>query len=203
VLSRLEGTAAIPIFMMIVGVAWSRSEVLRQRRMALIAAGLGCFYFVQGGMWMLQSTPSVGFAQTVNGQPVQQSQDYSCVPAASATALNLLSIYTTEAEMAKLTETRPGNGATTIRALNGVRRRLASTPYRAELVELKYEGLVGAPMPALSALQFEPGRRHMVTLLNVSSQHIAIHDPVQGTVNLPRDIFEQFYRGEVILILPR
>lgn len=202
-LSRIEGVGAIPIFMVVVGVAWSRGQMGRQKRLAAWAAVLGLVYFIQGGMWMLESTPAVGFAQTVDGQPVRQSQDYTCVAAASATALNMLHIYTTEAEMAELTETRPVVGTTTVRALYGLSRRLASTPYHAELIEVDFDDLVGMPMPALTPLQYEPTRRHMVTLLTVRPYLIMLHDPVQGHMIMPPDMFKAYYRGQIIVFMPR
>ena len=84
---------------------------------------------------MIQSTPRNAFGRQTSSGPVMQSQDYSCVPAACATALNQLGLPTTEAEMAELTQTRPGTGATLIRALAGLRERLAGTSFSVELVQ--------------------------------------------------------------------
>ena len=202
-LSRIEGTGAMPLFMLVVGVAWSRGQVTRQKRLAAWSAMLGLVYFVQGGMWMLQTTPATGFANQIEPVPVRQSQEYSCVAAASATALNILHIYTTEAEMAELTETRPGVGATTIRAMNGLSRRLESTPYRVALIDIDYDKLDGLPMPALTPLQFEPGKRHMVTILDADYRRVVLHDPIQGRLVMPLSTFKAHYRGQVIVFLPR
>lgn len=199
-LSHIEGIAPVPIFMLVVGVFFARSEALRQKRLAVWAAILGTIYFVQGGMWMLQATPQVGFASTVTRGSVLQSQEYSCVPAACATALNTLGIYTSEQEMAQLTQTRPGTGATTIRALHGLNRRLASTPYRAELVEATLEQLRGIPKPALTPLQFERTRRHMVTITHADRLSVWIDDPMDGPLCLSWDYFAQHYTGQVITL---
>ena len=99
VLCYLEGTGGTPVFMLILGIAWSRCRIPRQKRVTVLAVVLGVFYFMTGGMWMLQTTPQSGFAQTIPGSAVMQSQDFSCVPASCATALNRLKIPTTESEM--------------------------------------------------------------------------------------------------------
>ncbi len=200
VLSRIEGTAAVPVFFAVVGIAWSRSRLSRQRRLVAWAFVLGAIYLIQGGAWMLQSTPSVGFAQTIKrDQPVRQSQEYSCVPAACATALNILGYYTTEAEMARLTYTRPGTGSTIIRAMDGLSRRLAGSGYEVKLLQPSYEELRRLPMPALTPLQLESTRRHMVTILSVDPDWVEFSDPVEGEMSLPRDVFEHYYVGQVLV----
>jgi predicted double-glycine peptidase len=202
-LSRIEGVAAVPIFMMIVGIALGRSHLPRQKRLALWATLLGSVYFLQGGFWLLQVTPQVGLAQTIEHGPIKQSQDYSCVPAATATTLNLLGFYTTEAEMARLTDTRAGTGSTMIRAMNGLNRRLQGTSYTVELIEPTVRQLRVVRLPALVPLQFEATRRHMVTILEVDSEKVRIADPLEGTINLLCAEFEQAYRNQVLVFRPR
>ena len=199
VLSQVEGTAAVPAFMLIIGIIWSRSRLPRQRRVAAWAVVLGAVYFLQGGMWMLQTTPQVGFARGVHHGPVLQSQEYSCVPAACATALNMLDIYTSESEMAQLTQTRPGTGATTLRALNGLNRRLAGTAYTARIVSARPDQLATLPMPALTPLQFERSRRHMVTILRTNQWGVWIADPIDGTMCLDWEYFDRVYTRQVLV----
>lgn len=203
VLSYIEGTAAVPLFMIVVGVAWGRSQLPRQRRLVFWAAVIGAVYFCNGGMWMLQTTPQIGFAETVERDPVMQSQEYSCVPAACATALNQLGVYTSEAEMARLTHTRPATGATIIRAMDGLSRRLASSPYQVDMLQPDYEDLVALPMPVITPLQFEATRRHMVTLLRVTPESVLIADPVEGQMVLGREMFEKHYIRQAIVFRPR
>ena len=199
-LSRIEGTGATPFFLLIVGVAWGQSQLARQRRLATLAMVLGMIYFLHGGLWLLQSTPSVGFAQTVSSQQsVMQSQDYSCVAAACATALNTLGFEATEAQMAQLTNTRPGTGATMIRAMAGLTRRLAKTDYRVTLLDTDYAGLMKLPMPALTPLQYEATRQHMVTLLEIKPDTVVLADPMGGVYGLPRPEFEASFIGQVLV----
>jgi len=202
VLSRVEGVAAIPLFMLVVGIAWTRAHLSRQRHVIGWAMVVGAIYFVQGGWWMLQTTPAMGQSRSIGDGIVLQSQDYSCVAAASATALNLLGIHATEAEMAELTETRSGTGATTLRAMAGLQRKLEGTGYRVDLISPDYARLCRVEPPALTPLQFDAARRHMVTLLNVGPQGATYVDPLEGIAYLERKQFIKVYRGQVLVLRP-
>lgn len=200
ILIYIEGTASTPIFMLILGIAWARSRLARQRRVTMLAMALGVLYFINGGFWMLQTTPERGFAETLrNGRLVLQSQDFSCVPAACASALNVLGVPTTESQMADLTQTRPGTGATILRAVDGLEQRLAGTPWRVELVEADPTQLQTLPMPAVTALQAEHARRHMVAVLAVTPKGALVADPMDGVVWMPREEFEAVYTWQVIV----
>ncbi len=199
VLSQIEGTGSTPMFMMIVGVGWARSRIPRQRHIVAWATAFGVLYFLHGSAWMLQATPRVGLADTPAIGPVMQSQTYSCVPAACATALNTLGYSVTEAEMAVLTRTRPGTGSTTLRALDGLSQFLQTKPYRAELLELEPEDLRSLATPAVVPLQYEPTRRHMVTVSRVIDAGWRVEDPLEGPVFLPWDQVRRLYCGQVIV----
>ena len=200
VLSNIEGIGALPAFMFIAGVAWSRGRRPRQRRVAVLAAGVGGVFFIAGGMWMILPTPQTGFATTL-GEPVLQSQDYSCVPAASATALNMIGVPTSEAEMAHLSRTRPGAGSTMLRAMDGLRRRVADEEGRVDihLVDAAYDELARLPMPALTALRYHPTIHHMVVITHLEGPVIHLHDPEVGRMWLGRDDFERYYGGRVLI----
>ncbi len=197
-LARVEGVAAVPAFMVILGVAWARSDRLRQKAVVGWAMLLGAVYFVNGGAWMLQQTPTQVLGQTTGRGDVMQSQDYSCVPAASATALRRLGLPATEAEMAELTKTRPGRGSTTVRALDGLQRKLHGSRFGAALVEVEVDELEKIPTPALTPLQYEPTRRHMVTLLRASPKSVRLVDPVDGHMVMNWDTFAAYFTGQVI-----
>ncbi len=199
VMARIEGVASVPVFMTILGVAWARSQLNRQRAIIAWAMLLGAVYFVNGGLWMLQQTPTYVMGQSAGPEDVMQSQDYTCVPAASATALRHLGIRATEAEMARLTHTRPGTGSTTVRALDGLNVKLAGTPWTADLIEVPPEDIRSLSAPMLSALQFESTRRHMVVIAGVTEFGVRLIDPVDGRITLPWREFHEVYTGQVIV----
>lgn len=198
-LSRLEGVGGVPAYMLICGLVWGLARLPRQKRLALWAAGLGAVFLVNGAMWMLQSPPPASSFDHENRRVVLQSQDFSCVPAACATALNRIGHPTDEATMARLTQTRAGTGSTLLRAMDGLRQRLVGTPHRVDLVAPTYEELQRLPMPALTPLQFEAARRHMVTILRVIPQDVMLVDPMHGTLVMPREEFVRAYRREVLI----
>lgn len=200
----IERIAAVPIFMILAGIAWQRCQMARQRRLIALAIGLATVCFVYGSAWMLQATPQSGFAETVTPQLTLQTQDFSCVPASCATVLNHLGIYTTEAEMARLTDTRPGSGTTLVRAWLGLNRRLeesASFHRRAQLLEPTYEQLMTLPMPVLIPVQFESDRGHMCVLTHIDDRGVRMIDPQFGINCMLRQEFESIYRGEAIAIV--
>lgn len=197
-LARLEGIGAAPLFLFMLGVGWHLAVLKRQRAVMILGMLLGAGYFVQGGLWMMQPTPSNAFSPE-NGQLViEQTQDYSCVPAASATALRMLGLSSTEAEMAELTETRAGSGATLLRALNGIDTRLKHTGIKAILLEPDYDTLMRIEPPMLTPVQYEAARLHMVTIIEVRPHLIMLADPQVGVEFISRRKFEDIYRGQVI-----
>jgi len=199
-LSRIEGFGGGPAVMFLLGVLWSRTRVTRQRALVVWAAAFGGVYFVNGGLWLLQDTPSAVMGHTFAPEGVVlQTQDYSCVPASCATALNLLGLPSTEAQLARLTDTRPGTGATVLRALRGLNTRLSGSPLQARLLGLNSEGVQTVPLPALTPLQWEPGRRHMVVILAHSRGGVWLMDPMYGVSEMPLDDFQAVFTGQVIV----
>jgi len=189
--------------MLLLGLAWSRAKIPRQKRVIAWAAMFGAVFFVNGGMWMLQSTPEQGFAGTVDGQPVMQSQDYSCVAAACAQALDLLDVPTSEQQMARLTQTRPGTGSTTLRAMQGLKQRLEPSPFDVELLQIQPGDLRHLPLPVVTPLRYEKTRRHMVTITDVSDEVIQVMDPVDGAVLISWDTLDRVFTGEVLVFVRR
>lgn len=197
-LARLEGIGAAPLFLFMLGVGWHMAVLKRQRAVMILGMCLGAAYFVQGGLWMMRPTPTNAFDHEPGQLVIEQTQDYSCVPAASATALRLLGLSTTEAEMAELTETRAGSGATLLRALHGIHARLKHTGIEAKLLEPDYETLIRIEPPMLTPVQYETARLHMVTIIEVRPDMVLLADPQVGVEFVSRRNFEQIYRGQVI-----
>lgn len=199
VLARVEGIGAAPLFVFVLGVGWRLSALRRQRAVMIVGMFLGMGYLLHGGMWMMRPTPANAFGSEGERFFVQQSQDYSCVPAASTTALRMIGVSTTETEMARLTETRPGSGATLLRALNGLSERLRGTGIEPMLLEPDSNQLLYYPTPMLAPLKFEPTRLHMVTIVEVRPNRVVVVDPELGVEFIPREAFNRYYTGKVIV----
>lgn len=203
VLSPIEGVGSVPIFMLLLGLAWSRARLPRQKRVITWAIMFGAVFFIHGGMWMLQSTPEQGFASTVDSESIRQSQEYSCVPAASAHALTLLGYPTSEKYMARLSQTRPGTGSTIIRAMRGLSERLKGTPYTVELLEVKADELRYMPCPILTTFRFEPTQLHMVTITEVTDTDVMVADPIEGNMKVSWSTIDAVFSGQVLVFVRR
>ena len=203
VLTQIEGVGSVPFFMLLLGLAWSRAKIPRQRRLITWAIMFGAVFFINGGLWMLQSTPEQGFAATVSDEPVMQSQDYSCVPAACAQVWDLLGVPTSEQQMAELTQTRPGTGSTMLRAMQGLTQRLKPASYDVELLQVQPQDLRQLPCPMLTPLRYEPTRLHMVTITAVTHDMVSIQDPIDGPVLVSWESLEKVFTGEVLVFVKR
>lgn len=198
-LAHVEGLGGVPWFMAILGLAWSVSDKTRERRMVALAAVLGGAFFVHNGAWMLQSTPEASMASQMGVTPVMQSKDYSCVPAACATALNSLGVFTSEAEMARLTFTREGIGSTSLRAMLGLKQRLDGSDFQARFVRASTKELAAMSLPIVLPLRYESTRVHMVTVLGFGRYTVDVADPVLGRYALNREMFDSLYGGQAIV----
>ena len=201
-LSHIEGIGALPWFVLLLGAAWSRAQRPRQRVLIGWALLLGLMVFVNGGSWMLQSTPSAVMGAQRGQRTVLQTQDYTCVPAAAATLLNRSGYRTHEAEMAELTRTRPGVGSTSIRAVDGINRFLSQggSPRRAGLVEVELDAIPPGMLPVMTPMIPDPGRRHMVVIVQIDPRFVKVMDPMEGELLLERSDFEERYVGHVIAL---
>lgn len=126
---------------------------------------------------------------------VYQSTGWSCGPAATAWALRLKGIPTTERECARLSATTPLHGTTTrgtLRALHrhGLRTRVA--------MRARWEQLVTAPKPALTDTYLGHGTAHLVVVLETDPVHISVGDPAYGQQDYTREEFESVWMRTLI-----
>ncbi|MEM9790913.1 MAG: cysteine peptidase family C39 domain-containing protein [Planctomycetota bacterium] len=201
-LSHVEGTGAVPAFMLIVGAAMAAASLPRQRMLARVSTVVGAAFFAYAGMWMLQPEPTLGTPSRQQGR-ILQSTDYTCVAAASATALGMVGIDATEHEMAGLTGTRPIAGSTLVRAYEGLTRKLADHSHEAVLLTVQPDEVPRLPKPMLTALRLQPTSRHMVVVLNATETDVHLFDPSVGDRWLSRGQFDASFLGDVIVLAPR
>lgn len=199
VLQYIEGVAALPLLMFALAALRHCAQTLREQVAIALATVAGCAYFAHGGWWMLQQTPRDAFLSEINQPFVWQSTEYSCVPASSATVLNLLGHPTSEARMAELTQTRPVTGATIVRALAGLEQRLQTTSVRPRLVNLRHDDLDELDTPALALMRLEHTRQHLVVVVDVTPRRVLLADPTNGSARVDRDWFERRFTGDAIV----
>lgn len=201
-LQYLEGTAAVPFFMLILGVGWSHASKLRQRGLLGVAVMIGALFFLQSSVWMITTAPAHLFNEKQTRHiVVMQSQSYSCVPAASATALNMLGYESTEAQMAAYTHTRPLMGSTTIRAAEGLTRRLDGTGITVRVIKANVDQLALLPSPMLLTVNFDQNTRynHMIVVLETNAYGAHVSDPTDGLFFMPWAALKSAIAGPAIV----
>lgn len=201
-LQYLEGTAAVPFFMLILGVGWAHARKKRQRGFLGLAVTIGALFFLQSSVWMITNTPAHLFNETqADHIVVMQSQSYSCVPAASATALNMLGYESTEAQMAAYTHTRPLMGSTTIRAAEGLTRRLDGTGIAVRIIKADVAQLALQPSPMLLTVNFDQNGRfnHMIVVLETNDYGAHVSDPTDGLFFIPWSALKSAIAGPAIV----
>lgn len=190
------------MLMLVLGGMLAVATRFRQRLLVAVGVAACAIYFAHGGMWMLEPSPAMSFPATFasKGSAVMQSRDYSCVPAACATALNAMGMPTTEQVMVDLTNTRPGQGATLIRAYDGLSRRLTDTGIEPILVEISAADLASMPLPIVLPLRFNKSNDHMVTIL---SRHpnggYRVADPTDGIIFVSPFALAEYFTGKAIV----
>lgn len=128
---------------------------------------------------------------------VCQSTGWSCGPAATAWALRLKGIPTTERECARLSATTPLHGTTT----RGTVRAIHAHGLQADVTtRAPWERLITATKPALTDTYIGAGTAHIVVLLDANDRSITVGDPLYGEQAFPREDFEKVWMRTVIEI---
>jgi len=128
---------------------------------------------------------------------VYQSTGWSCGPAATAWALRLSGIPTTERECARLSATTPLHGTTT----RGTVRAIHAHGLDAEVsVRAGWEHLIAVPKPALADTYIGAATGHVVVVLAADERGITVGDPLMGEQAYSREEFEKVWMRTVIEI---
>lgn len=174
----------------------------RAIRLLLAIAGV---YFITAGWWMVGPVFGIGDVPDLGrtrfrGHICMQSTDYTCVAASMVTALRAHGIDATETEMARLSRTQVGRGATDSRALWALQTKLRGTGLVARYDSLDRAGLIAAPKPCLVQLNWGFFISHMVPVLAADEQTVTIGDPMEGERSMKWDAFLAQWKGQAILI---
>jgi predicted double-glycine peptidase len=169
----------------------------RALRMLLVVCVL---YFVRSGLWMVRPATGDWRSSRYADGVCRQATEYTCVAASLATVLGAHDIAATEAEMARLSYTEVNRGTTDTRAVLALERKLAGRPVRVQYRRLNYDELRQVPLPCLVPLKWGYFISHMVPLLTISSERVAIGDPLGGPRVLSRVEFEREWLGRAIYV---
>ena len=103
--------------------------------------------------------------------------------------------------MAVLTNTRPGTGATAVRAAHGLQRRLAGSGVKVRLVNATASQLALLPTPMLLTVNFDGNQvyNHMIVLMHVNGEGAQVADPQDGLFFVPWNAFQDVIAGPAIV----
>ncbi|MFN7020525.1 MAG: cysteine peptidase family C39 domain-containing protein [Phycisphaerales bacterium] len=170
-------------------------------RAILLLTAVAGVYFVKAGWWMLAPV-SGGLGPTnVDAHGVcRQSTGYTCAAASMVTMLRARDIPADETEMARLSYTQVGGGATDSRVLWALERKLAATELRPRYQRLDLAGLIAASKPCLVQLDWGYFTSHMVPVLSATEQTVVIGDPLIGKREMSAADFVRKWKGAAITV---
>jgi len=226
----LEGIPACFPWMLMTGTLWTGPFTKRLRRPARLMVVLGLVYFLFGSIWMILPNVQIPVRENRTGYGLTlQARPDTCVAAASATALRMMGIGTTENEMCYVTMVKPTRGSTLTRAAYGLRDYLKRRNINVVIRNMSAEELsqTATPKrPCLVIISSGAFADHMVVVMGRAvilgeSDGIVVANPsieetsrVQrtrmdsmfghgyfGYEMYPVDEFEKLYRGSAILFI--
>lgn len=172
----------------------------RRAIVLLIVVGLG--FCVYAGRWMLQ--PAVGNVPDLRtktvGAVTLQSTDYTCVAASMVTMLRAFGVDASETQMARLSRTEVGRGATDSRALWALELALAGTPLKPTYRAGTLSELIAAPKPCLVQIDFGFVVSHMVPVMAADEHSVTLGDPLTGPRTLSTTEFARLWKKTMITL---
>lgn len=176
----------------------------RERRALLLLLVVCGLYFVRSGLWMVRPpVPDLDTAPYADGVCLQ-STGYTCVAASLVTLLHAHGIEATEAEMARLSYTEVGNGATDSRAVYALQRKLRRLPIEVRYERgMSYERLLELGRPCVVPIKWGYYCSHMVPFLDADAEAVTLGDPLTGRRRVPRAEFESDWLRRGIYLVDR
>lgn len=176
----------------------------RDRRALRLLMVVCAFYYVRSGFWMVRPpVPELRTAPCVDGVCCQ-STDYTCVAASLVTLLHAYGIAATETEMARLSYTEVGNGATDTRAVYALQRKLAGRPFKVHYERwMTYERLIGLERPCIVPVKWGYFSSHMVPVLEADAESVLVGDPLGGPRRRARAAFEADWLHRAVYLVER
>lgn len=165
---------------------------------------VAALYFFEAGWWML--APLSGGLGTTNVDAhgvCRQSTGYTCAAASMVTMLRARDLPADEVELARLSYTQVGGGATDSRVLWALERKLAATALRPRCQRLDLAGLIAASKPCLVQLDWGYFTSHMVPVLEASSTRVLLGDPLSGRREMSAADFMRKWKRAAITVEQR
>jgi predicted double-glycine peptidase len=188
ILIFIEATAIIVPAVLLFSIA-SLHVAARDRRPVYVVLVVCGLFYVRAGLWMLKPpVPEAKMSHYMDGV-CRQSTDYTCVAASLVTMLSFHGIQATEMEMARLSYTEIGEGSTDTRAVYALQRKLAGQPLEVRYERMDYDRLRQVELPCIVPTEWGYFTSHMVPVLSISDDSVAVGNPLTGRRDIDRAEF--------------
>ena len=190
---------AIPFAIAVMGIGIPQATRAWRRVAFEVVAGL--LLALAGGRLYESAT---GGPRGLHGRPDRdgiclQTSHYSCGAAAAATLLARIGVPADELEMARLCGTSR-LGTDVLPACRGLRRKLAGTGRRVDIVRADWEALRRRRTPAMAVIAYSFLIDHWVVVLETRADAVVLADPLEGRRELTREAFLRDWRGVLVAV---
>lgn len=107
-----------------------------------------------------------------------QSTRFTCGACSAVMLLNKYGIYSTESEMARLTDTRKIFGVSDFALWVGLKRKLEGKPFKVSILKLDYDELVALKKPCVVSTEFSMMLNHAVCVCSAGPESVVVGDPL-------------------------
>ena len=155
------------------------------------------------GLWRLSAPATYASVRGVSEDGIcHQSSAHTCAAASMVTLLHRMGITSEEGEMAELSHTIPGRGASFFQVAMGLRRKLEQQgrPESACLLTPGNDELETLRTPFLTGVKLSLLIDHMVCVLSIEAETVTIADPLEGRRVVSRESFLADWLGIVVVV---
>jgi predicted double-glycine peptidase len=190
---------AFPFAFLILGVGVREMSTPFSRKAVGVFAGLLFLVAVQR-LWITARFDPTTLHGVVNQRRVcNQTTDYSCGAASAVMLLDQLGLRSTEREMAELCWTNGLTGTDELGVCMGLRKKLAGTPWRPNLVRSDWDDLRRRGGPAMATIYHSFMVDHWVLVLEVTDDRVVVLDPIASRQTHTKARFLELWRRSLVV----
>ena len=127
-----------------------------------------------------------------------QTSKYSCGPASGVMFLHALGVKTSEAEMAKLSETNNLTGTSIDMLSLAVNTKLKPVGLKAVYEKVNYETIKAFNKPFITTINLRFMVDHYIVVFDVKDDKVIIGDPLEGRKTYSKELFLKKWRRVII-----
>lgn len=141
--------------------------------------------------------------RTLPGGVVKQQTSYTCGPAAAATALRLLGLPATEAELAVAAYTNPASGTNVDDLYTAILERYGDHGVAVAYQDFDTLDQLAEAGVVIVTIKHSFMVDHYVVVTAIDAGHVTYADPIRGWRRVTREEFDQLWRGFGLVVTRR